>query len=69
MAKLVHRFLRHKGMKAIKQSLVVEVGFDKPGAPADGLEPGMPYVFEVLYDRQKVTAKLTHPLDANSGDQ
>jgi hypothetical protein len=62
MAKLVHRFLRYQGKKPIAEFLVVEVGFAEHGAPLGCGTPGTPYVFELVYDKPKVTAKLAHRL-------
>ena len=62
MAMLVRRFLRYKGKKPITEFLVVEVGFTEPGCEFDGNTPTIPYVFELVYDNPRVTAKLAHRL-------
>jgi len=62
VAKLVHRFLRYREKKPITEFLVVEVGFSQLGGEFDGNKPAIPYVFELVYDKPKVVAKLAHRL-------
>ncbi len=66
MAAAVHFFRRHRGGLPVKQTLVVEIGFASTGAPCPVPAPEVPFVFELQYENQKVTAHVIKPLAADA---
>ena len=68
MVSLVQRLLRHKSNKPLRAFLVVELGFISAEDKIDGKSTReIPYFFELIYQKPKVTAKLTHRLDKGVG--
>ncbi len=65
MREFIHRCLHHKSKNPITGSLIVSIGFVPEGDPFEW-NPEAPmtsYLFEVVYEKQKVTANLARQVE------